>query len=63
MTIYAALFEAGTPVAFLSGSIRQMNANVSPTRTWRELSRDIRALEDVPPLESLPPHPELAGSD
>lgn len=59
----AILFVDGQPEMFLSGSVEQINANVAPGRTWREIGTGIRRLEDVPPLETLPPHPELAGSD
>lgn len=56
----AILFVDGAPEMFLSGSLQQINANVGPGRTWREIDRSIRRLEDVPALETLPPHPDLA---
>lgn len=55
----AVLFVDGAPEMFLSGSLRQLNANVAAGRTWREIAPEIRSIEDVPPLAELPPHPEL----
>lgn len=63
MTLRAVLFVDGAPRAFLSGSIRQFNANTGPGRTWREIDEDIARLEDVPPLVDLMPHPDLDERD
>lgn len=59
MRVYAALFRDGAPFGFASGEIHQLNGNVSDAVTWREVSRAIRSLEDVPALETLSPHPDL----
>lgn len=61
MRVYAALFRDGAPFGFASGEIHHLNGNVSEAVTWREISRDIITLEDVPPLASLSPHPDLIG--
>lgn len=60
MTIYAALFEDGEPIGFISGSLRLLNLNVTASRTWREVPREIATLSSVPPLGTLEAHPELA---
>lgn len=56
----AVLFVDGVPEMILSGSLRQLNANTGPGRTWREIGPEIRRLDEVPPLASLDPHPDLS---
>ena len=59
MMIYAVMYESGVPVMFFHGTAAQLNVNTSPTREWRELSEDVKFLEDVPPMASLPVHPDF----
>lgn len=58
--INAAQFDAsGEPVRIMSGAPRQLNANIVSGGTWREIGWDVQAVEDVPPLATLDPHPDL----
>lgn len=54
--INAAFFEAGVAVAIMRGTIRQLNANTSPTRVWRQIDDSITELGGVPPFETLSVH-------
>lgn len=56
--IKAALFESGVAVRLMSGTPRQLNANTSPTRVWRQVLGDVSDLSEVPSFDSLPVHPD-----
>ncbi|MBB40952.1 MULTISPECIES: hypothetical protein [Hyphomonas] len=58
--IKAAQFDAADqPVKIMSGTVRQLNANIAPGGTWREIGWDVDLLTDVPALATLAPHPDL----
>lgn len=55
--IKAAFFEDGVAFTIMTGTVRQLNANTSPTRVWRQIDSAIELIEDVPDLEELEVHP------
>lgn len=58
--IHAAQFDvSGDPIKIMSGTARQLNANIVSGGTWREIDWDIDLLGGVPALEALDPHPDL----
>lgn len=57
--IHAAIFEGSTPVMIITGTARQLNANTSPTRVWRQVPDDVKHILDVPAFETLPVHPDF----
>lgn len=59
--IHAALFGTDhAPRKLMDASnVSDLNLNLEIGETWREIPSDVFLFEDVPPLASLPEHPDL----
>lgn len=62
--ISGAIFNSDGSVRSIGkGTPQQFNTDLRTGQTWREIPDEVRWPHDVPPLESLPPHPELSVSE
>lgn len=58
--IRAAIFNASDePIKIMVAMARQLNLNIPPGGTWREIAETVLVVGDVPALASLSPHPDL----
>lgn len=55
----AAIYVDGVARQIIKGSSAQLNANTGPNKVWREIPPEVVTLSQVPPLESLDPHPDF----
>jgi hypothetical protein len=62
--IRAAVFSGETPIKFISGEARQLNANMTNSHLdWRPVDATVVEVASVPSRGSLPNHPDKILSE
>lgn len=58
--IYAAIYDVGGyATKFMTAPAFILNLNIPDGGTWREMPPAIVMLEDVPPSDTMPVHPDM----